>query len=1127
MRARRMIALLLALFMTLLQPGIAEAFVAEDAAGEEAVVSAPADEDVEALTISLDEAEALDAEASQGDLTRPDGAPAAEDDAALEIAASPEGEAAPEEEADSEANEAGPDAMLPEGLTLAEEGEAPAEPNDAEANAPEEMPEAEANGSKGLAINEAHFPDDVFRAYVLEYCDGDSNGYLSNAEIKKVKEIDIFWTEMNLADAESLSGIEYFTALETLDCAYNKLTELDLSRNTALKQLSCQGNLLTALDLSHNTALELLDCSDNGLTSLDVNRNTALWKLMCDGNALTSLDLSRNTLLEELICYSCQLESLNISGCSALKTLKCSGNRLTRLDIGWNTRLQRLECDRNQLSELNLRGCTALYMLDCAHNALTRLDISDCPRLCWIYALDDTPWTEDSVTCYGGDWDTRLRVDSGVEIVTNDDSGSGVPIDEAHFPDGAFRGVVDSCDWNADGLLSKAEAAVVEEIDVGDLGIRSLAGIEYFTELSVLECNGNSLTSLDLRQNTKLTELRCEENQLTALDLSWNSELATLYCNDNKLTALKLAENTRLIDLCCRNNQLTSLDLKKNAQLRFLSCEGNRIKKLDITENKPLLNEIRDSRPTRYGTATSILLIPAQARDDCDGCFSFDATTTVTANNKTLYAPGRVDLNAKYALPAVSIGAWESSHIFVSEYEWVQRFVQSAKYYESSAPDIAWVDRTSGQVTGLKPGKATITLVTDYDCRATCKVTVKKAPGSVALSAKKLTLGVDEDAKLSVKYPTGTAGHGVEWSSTNEEIAYYSDRYNCLHAVGVGTATVTVETYNGKKASCQVTVVPAPEELRLQESEITLGVGQSHKMIHTLKPSNAAGAITYSSKNPLVASVSKDGTVKALRRGTAKIVAETYNGCEATLTVNVLSAPSKVRLSEKKKTLGAGETFRLQYALPSGSFDSVKFKSSKTSVATVDQQGLVTTKKAGKATITVTSYNGKKASCQVTVKKAPSSVRFEEPSLTLGVGQRYAPKVKLSKGAGGSLTLSSSREDVVRVEGNTLIAEAAGDVSVMATTYNGCTDICRVVVLPAPESIALSDDALTVRKGKSAQLTVTLPEGTAADWTFTTSNKKVATVSATGKVTGKKKGTATITVTTHNGVIAQCGVTVK
>ena len=152
-------------------------------------------------------------------------------------------------------------------------------------------------GLFAVYINATNFPDAAFRNYVGDF-DLNSNGYLTENEIDAVTEISV--PMMNIT---SLKGIEYFTALTTLDCNSNKLTALDVTKNTALENLICVGNQLSALNVANCTTLYTLDCSDNKLTTLDVTKNTALQMLYCNDNQLTALDMTANTSLSTLYCH--------------------------------------------------------------------------------------------------------------------------------------------------------------------------------------------------------------------------------------------------------------------------------------------------------------------------------------------------------------------------------------------------------------------------------------------------------------------------------------------------------------------------------------------------------------------------------------------------------------------------------------------------------------------------------------------------------------------------------------------------------------------------------------------------------------------------------------------------------
>ena len=230
-----------------------------------------------------------------------------------------------------------------------------------------------------IEIDATNFPDANFRNYLLEQSYG-KDGILTEEEIAKVTSIDV-----NSKNISSLKGIEYFTALTELDCRFNQLTSLDVSKNTALTTLNCFANRLTSLDVSKNMALTYLTCCDNRLTTLDVSKNTALTTLVCHTNRLTTLDVSKNTALTTLQCNYNQLTSFDVSKNTALNILWCNSNQLTALDVSKNTALTTLVCNSNQLTSLDVSKNTALTTLYCENNQLTSLDVSKNTALTYLF----------------------------------------------------------------------------------------------------------------------------------------------------------------------------------------------------------------------------------------------------------------------------------------------------------------------------------------------------------------------------------------------------------------------------------------------------------------------------------------------------------------------------------------------------------------------------------------------------------------------------------------------------------------------------------------------------------------------------------------------------------------------
>ena len=324
-----------------------------------------------------------------------------------------------------------------------------------------------AEGETDVSINETNFPDANFRTVVKEY-DTDKDENLSRVEIEAVKEIKCYHK-----DIRSLTGIEYFTALQTLKCYSNQLTSLDISGNTALKSLDCAKNQLAALDVSQNTALESLDCADNQLTTLDVSRNTALESLDCAKNQLTTLDVSQNTALESLNCADNQVTSLDISQNTALEYLICASNKLTALNVSGNATLKFLNCESNELTALDVNRNTALNTLNCRNNRLTSLNVS------LNLNLQDLNCSTNQL--------------SALDVQKNT----------------ALKSLY--CGYN--------------QLTVLDVGQNR--------SLESLSCNNNLLTTLDVSQNTRLNLLLCFNNHLTSLDTSNQKRLHTLSCNNN------------------------------------------------------------------------------------------------------------------------------------------------------------------------------------------------------------------------------------------------------------------------------------------------------------------------------------------------------------------------------------------------------------------------------------------------------------------------------------------------------------------------------------------------------------------------------------------------------------------
>ena len=368
-----------------------------------------------------------------------------------------------------------------------------------------------------VAVDETNFPDENFRAYVSENFDSDKDGYLSEEERTAATFLDV-----SAQSISSLKGIEYFTALTTLNCYNNQLATLDVSKNTALQSLNCNSNDLTALDLSNNTALTSLQCNSNKLTALDLSNNSNLSNLECNGQ--------------------------NTSGSNIIHT----GDATYPYEYIFS----------RDISADKIANISSVTAKDSSDAAIT---VSYADGTARFASLPST--VTYNYATGKGNMDVTL---SGLSLF--------IEINKTIFPDENFRAYVSgNLDTNKDGYLSEEERTAATFLDVSGQRISSLKGIELFTGLKTLYCNDNQLTELDVSNNTALMRLNCNNNKIATLDVSNNTALTYLNCGRNQMTSLDVSNNTALTYLNCANNQLAGLDISNCTSLApdYLTADSN------------------------------------------------------------------------------------------------------------------------------------------------------------------------------------------------------------------------------------------------------------------------------------------------------------------------------------------------------------------------------------------------------------------------------------------------------------------------------------------------------------------------------------------------------------------------
>lgn len=266
------------------------------------------------------------------------------------------------------------------------------------------------------------------------------------------------------------------------------------------------------------------------------------------------------------------------------------------------------------------------------------------------------------------------------------------------------------------------------------------------------------------------------------------------------------------------------------------------------------------------------------------------------------------------------------------------------------------------------------------------------------------------------------------------------------------------------------------------------------------------------------------------------VLAASLAGCGVQITGVALDLPDSL---EKGAVITAEPEYIFDGATPESAALAKKldalgigYVSSDPTVVMVDDFGNLAALKAGTAEVALSSQDGTlTASKTIEVVVTPTDITTTD-TLTLTTGEAAALETAVAPEDAThiSINYTSSDDSIATVsDAGEVTAVAAGEADITAAVDGTeLAAVCQVTVLPAIESVELSDTALTLQPEETAQLTYTVaPEEALADnVTYTSSDEAVATVDAEGNVTAVADGTATITVEV-NGVTAECEVTVS
>lgn len=423
----------------------------------------------------------------------------------------------------------------------------------------------------------------------------------------------------------------------------------------------------------------------------------------------------------------------------------------------------------------------------------------------------------------------------------------------------------------------------------------------------------------------------------------------------------------------------------------------------------------------------------------------------------------------------------------------------------TSQTDVVWsssneavAEVKNGVVAGKSVGRADITIASkdNPNVKKTCVVYVSKE-----LDKSKVT-AVRNDKNINVNWTKVAHASSYVLSRYNKSTGIVNDIYE-----GTDTAFEDKDLTSGKyvytvkaivdenaadanlysnSVSEESEAVIIPEsvtgiEVANDYQHMGLFVGGSGKIRYSVLPSNATNTnVTFKSLNEKVAIVDANGVVTGVSEGNADIVITTEEGgfeAKCTVRVDGIDARGIERVGDKTVTMGLNQTRQLQVKItPSDTTNkNVQWTSSNNSVATVDSNGVVTSKNSGSTIITATTHNGLKTEFFIEVETPVTNITLNSNEINLNQGGTFKldATVNPSNASNKNIKWISANESIATVDqsGN-VTADVAGTTYISAVSADGkviatCTVNASKPVVTKPAKVKIKS---AKKKGKKVTL---------------------------------------------------------
>lgn len=914
------------------------------------------------------------------------------------------------------------------------------------------------------------FTDANFQSFVSSNFDANHDGSLSEEEIADVTSINV----SNYASAiSSMKGIEVFTALESLNCSGQAIKSLDVVDLTNLVTINASNNQLSTFSFPTEAP---------NLTSVNLS-----------GNLLTEITLQNTT-------YS-SLTSLNVYG--------------------------------NQLNAIDLSSLPALTSLNIGFNALSELDLSKNSNLTSLYCANMTKLSKLDVATKGSVDHTKLRYLDCTYSVSGS-QGSIIELDVS----GDTGLIVLSASNNSISTLNMQGANNITSLDLAG---NKLTGIDVskLTGLLSLNLASNNMKAVDVSRNTLLTDLNLSGMSIDSMDVAANTQLQTLDLSNNLIADIDISKNTALIELYLSDNKLEKIDVSKNTELATLKLDNNSLVAIDVSSCPKLAEgEFSCTGNSRTITLSEPNYIFNMAELEKDG-YVKEITGVVREDETVGYACIQLtDANGNSKVKDGEI----TGYTLYPNLE--KKAVKYSYYY------------------GLGKGTVDFTLNITNPLYLYVWYTTNGEVTNSGNGALKLKVG--DTTTLTAKDKEDNVYNNITWGSSDKNV-FTVDNNGLLTCVGEGTANLYVNINNKTRAYVEVDCHKPVTRVGLTDDKnkeyndgdvIELKAG--NWVDESLKKKNLT-ATCYIDDNDTVAgseysgvtykvtstpdvngaatskviSCTNKGIVSAIGAGTAYLhCISNDSGVDTMLEFHVTQMGNSVDVTPAKTTMFPGGTTTITAnVMPNTTANKdVVWSSSDESILTVDENGNVTAKAAGTATVFCKLKDNEEiyGRTEITVNALATGLTLNHTEYELIIGssdssQKSVTLVAEIEAEDASIykkTWASSDTSVVTVNSNGIVtAQGPGTATVTCTLTDGATADCRITVISKVTQVTVIKDSTTMYAGNTMKVTATVrPENaTNSSIAWSSSDPTVAAIAEDGTITAYKKGQTKITGSALDG----------